>query len=243
MGFVEDTRFGEFGAICVFFDRLGGVSPPPFDSLNVSTSSGDSLENVRKNLEIVKNTIGAQEIFTVNQIHSNVIVPYIPNRTFEADGIFTDKSGVFIGIKTADCLPIALMDTKKKIVMAIHAGWRGTFLNIARRAMAIFRELGSNQKDILVTIGPHICGNCYEVKEDVASKFGDRFITRRDNKLFLDLSKANQEQLASESVPKGNIKDLNICTFERKDFFSYRRNGICGRNIGGIMLVDTHQIK
>ena len=241
MGFVEDIRFREFGARCVFFDRFDGVSSYPFDSLNVSTSVGDTKENVEKNLEIIKSQLNAEHIATLNQIHSNKIVKLSKDKKFEADGFYTEEPLVFLGIKFADCLPIVLMDIKKRIIMAIHAGWRGSFLGISNEAVKTFVNLGSKPKNIIATIGPHICKNCYEIKEDVASKFSESFTTTTKGKIYLDLSGINIEQLVESGVKRENIVDLNICTFENKDFFSYRRDKICGRNIGGIMLIDTSQ--
>ncbi len=241
MGFVEDIRFREFGARCVFFDRFGGVSNYPFDSLNVSTSVGDTKENVEKNLEIIKSELNTERIATLNQIHSNKIVKLSKGKKFEADGFYTEEPLVFLGIKFADCLPIVLMDVKKRIIMAIHAGWRGSYLGISKEAVKTFVNLGSNPENITATIGPHICKNCYEVKEDVASRFPKHFSTIKKGKIYLDLSGINIEQLLESGVKRGNIIDLNICTFENRDFFSYRRDKICGRNIGGIMLIDTSQ--
>jgi len=239
MGFVEDKRFKEFGAKCVFFNRHGGVSLKPFDSLNFSTSSGDSVESIKKNLDIAKNLLHAREIGTISQIHFNKIVKYESGTEKEADGIYTRELGIFIAIKFADCLPLALMDTKKKIIMVIHAGWRGTYLNISKKAVERFKDLGSNIENIIVTIGPHICKKCYEIKEDVAKKFDEKYLNIKDGKIYLDLSAANKRQLVEMGVPEKNIKDLNICTFENRDFFSYRRDKVCGRNLGGLMLIDN----
>jgi len=236
MGFVEDLRFREFGAKCVYFDRFGGVSPPPFDSLNVSTTVGDKKENVLKNLEIVRETVKADKIALINQIHSNTIVEY-DGKIHDADGIFTVKAGVFLGIKFADCTPIMFLDTKNGFIGAIHAGWRGTYLKISAKMVEFFIKKGSNPKDILISIGPHICKNCYEIKDDVAEKFDDRFIKESNGRIYLDLSEANIDQLINAGISKENIKDLSICTFEDKRFFSYRRDKTCGRNIGGVMLI------
>ncbi len=241
MGFVEDIRFREFGARCVFFDRFGGVSSYPFDSLNVSTSVGDTKENVEKNLEIIKSELNAKHVATLNQIHSNDIVKLSKGEELDADGFYTEKPLVFLGIKFADCLPIVLMDVKKRIIMSIHAGWRGSYLGISKEAVKTFVTLGSNPENIIATIGPHICKNCYEVKEDVTSRFPERFSAIRKGKIYLDLSGINIKQLVESGVKRENIIDLNICTFENRDFFSYRRDKICGRNIGGIMLIDTSQ--
>ncbi|WP_022670618.1 peptidoglycan editing factor PgeF [Hippea alviniae] len=237
MGFIEDLRFREFGARCVYFDRFGGVSPPPFDSLNVSTTVGDKRENVWKNLEIVRETVKADEIALLNQVHSNTIVEY-DDKIHDADGIFTDRTGVFLAIKFADCTPIMFLDRKNGFIGAAHAGWRGTHLKISVKMVEFFIEKGSKPEDIIVSIGPHICGNCYEIKDDVAEKFDGRFIKKSNGRLYLNLSEANINQLINSGIPKGNIKNLSMCTFEDKRFFSYRRDKTCGRNIGGVMLIS-----
>ncbi|WP_025270316.1 peptidoglycan editing factor PgeF [Hippea sp. KM1] len=237
MGFVEDKRFLEFSARCLFFDRFGGVSPSPFDSLNFSFTVGDKKENVKSNIEIAQKTTGAKEIAFINQIHSKDIVKF-DGKNHDADGIFTDKVGVFLAIRFADCLPIVLMDTKRRVVMAIHAGWRGSYLGISRNAVDILKRKGSDPKDIIVSIGPHICGNCYEIKSDVAYRFDRKFIKSKNGKLYLDLSLVNIEQLTQSGIPNKNIEDLNICTMENESFFSYRRDKTTGRNAGGVMLLN-----
>ncbi len=238
MGLIEDRRFKEFGAVCVYFDRHGGVSPKPFDSLNTSTNSGDGSRNVLENLKIVKNRVGAEELGMVNQIHSSDIVIY-DGKEKEADGIYTDKTRVFLGIKFADCMPIMLMDTKKRIIMAIHAGWRGTLKEISRKGAEILKGLGCNPSDIIVSIGPHICSNCYEVGDDVARLFEPEFYkpARNSGKYLLNLEAINITQLKLAGIRRENISSVGICTFEDANFFSYRRDGVCGRNIGGVMLL------
>ncbi len=235
MGFVEDKRFSQYGAKCLFFDRFGGVSSPPFDSLNVSFNVGDSEENVRINLDRVKNFASASKLGLLNQIHSDKIVEY-DGAVRNADGFYTNKRGVFLGIRFADCLPVIMMDVKNKTVMALHAGWKGTFLEISKKGVEILKKLGAETDNILVSIGPHICGKCYEVKDDVASKFDDRFVLKKKKGLYLDLEKANIAQLISVDILKKNINSLEICTYENRAFFSYRREGVCGRNIGGIVI-------
>ncbi|AEA34087.1 peptidoglycan editing factor PgeF [Hippea maritima] len=239
MGFVEDKRFLEFKARCLFFDRFGGVSPYPFDSLNFSFAVGDKKENVLKNIENARKSINVTKMAFINQIHSKDIVEF-DGKNHDADGIFTDKAGVFLAIRFADCLPIVLMDTRKRIVMAIHAGWRGSYLGISKNAVDILKQRGSNPEDIIVSIGPHICRNCYEIKDDLACKFSEEFINKKNGRLFLDLSAVNIKQLTQSGIPNENIVDLGICTFENSDFFSYRRDKICGRGAGGIMLFNSN---
>ncbi len=235
MGFVEDKRFLKYGARSLFFDRFGGVSSAPFESLNVGFNVGDAEENVRENLDRVKSFASASKLGLLNQIHSNKIVEY-DGTIHNADGFYTNKRGVFLGIRFADCLPVILMDVKNKIVMALHAGWKGTFLEISKKGVEILKKYGAETDNILASIGPHICGNCYEVKDDVASKFDDRFVLKKKKGLYLDLEKANIAQLISVGILKKNIISLGICTYENRAFFSYRRDGVGGRNIGGIVI-------
>ncbi len=236
MGFIEDKRFIQYGARCLFFDRHEGVSDNPFDSLNVSFNVGDNPSNVKNNIEIVRQLANADKIFTINQVHSDLIIKYGDNIK-DADGVYTKEKCVFLGIRFADCVPIVFMDIKQKIIMVVHAGWKGTHLGIAEKACEILFDEGCNPDNILVSIGPHICKNCYEVKEDVASKFGSCSIKKKDGKIFLDLEKANIVQLEGMGIKKENIESMGICTYENRDFFSYRRDKKCGRNIGGILLV------
>ncbi len=234
----EDERFKQYGARCVFFDRDGGVSQEPFDCLNVSISVGDTFENVKKNMDIVKKQLNVNTVATLNQIHSDNIIEY--NGTIaDADGFFTTQKGVFLGIKFADCCPVIFMDIKKKIIASIHSGWRGAFLKISKKMLHIFYNLGSKNEDIIVTLGPHICGNCYEIKDDVASKFDSRFVIKKGNKQFLSLRDSIIDSLIESGLKIKNINDMQICTYENKNFFSYRRNNLSGRNIGGIFLLDN----
>ncbi len=235
MGFIEDKRFRQYQARCLFFDRFDGVSSSGFTSLNVSFNVGDKEDNVRRNLDIVKKLSSARKLGLLNQVHSDKIIAYDEN-IYDADGFYTRKEGVFLGIRFADCVPIILMDTKERIIMAVHAGWRGTFLNIVKKGVRILKEMGAKPEDIIVSIGPHICSRCYRVKDDVASKFDDKFILKKDDNLYLNLEKANIAQLESEGIKRENIKTVGVCTYENKAFFSYRRDKICGRNIGGIIL-------
>lgn len=234
----EDERFRQFGARCVFFDRIGGVSPKPFDALNVSVSVGDSVENVKKNMEIIKNKLNVVEIAMLNQIHSDKIVEFT-GTTEDADGFFTTKRGVFLSIKFADCCPVIFMDVKNKIIASVHSGWRGAYLKISQKMLETLYNLGSKSEDIIVTLGPHICQNCYEIKDDVVPFFDEKFIKIKGNKKFLSLSKSIIDSLVYKGLDIKNIYDMQICTYENEKFFSYRRDKLTGRNIGGVYLLDN----
>ncbi len=239
MGYIEDRRYLKFGARCLFFNRLGGVSKPPYDSLNVSFNVGDNENSVNANIGILKEISDAKEVCLINQVHSNKIVFCDDtSKVTNADGIYADKANIFYGIKFADCMPIVLFDTKNRIGLCLHAGWRGSKLKIAKKAVKFLKEKGSEPKNVIATFGPHICNRCYEIQDDVASQFESEFIRIDNGKIYLDLSLINKTQLIEEGVFDNSVVDMNICTYESNEFFSYRRDKICGRNIGGLIFKD-----
>ncbi|MGI9534062.1 MAG: peptidoglycan editing factor PgeF [Thermodesulfobacteriota bacterium] len=176
---------------------------------------------------------GLSSIQTVNQIHSDKILK-ISNEDLifsEGDSLYTDLKGVGVGIYTADCLPIIYFAEEINIVGAIHAGWRGTLNEIATKTFIyLIQELNCKSSKIYVAIGPSIEGNCYEVGEEVAEQFinkfdnVDLFLTKKNNTKFkLDLKEANNYQLQSTGIT--HIDLFGNCTFCDKTLPSYRRDG------------------
>ena len=157
-----------------FFNKNGGKSTGIYKSLNCGVGSKDKRSKVKKNLKIVKDKIckKANNIFLVNQIHSNKFIFLNKNFKFskkkiKADAIITDQKNLPIGVLTADCVPILLYDKKKNIVAAIHAGWKGAFKEIIKKVTHFMLKLGSKQNNIIAAIGPCIKQNSYNVKEDL----------------------------------------------------------------------------
>lgn len=157
----------------------------------------------------------------------------------EGDAIITKTSNIAIGVFTADCVPILLFDKELRIAAAIHAGWRGTNLKITHRvASYMMEELGSAPQNIYAAIGPSIGSCCFEVGEEVFSKFN--FTSKEGNKLFVDLNKENASQLMELGIGYQNIEDENFCTMHNKELFhSYRREqGHAGRQASFIQLFE-----
>jgi YfiH family protein len=166
---------------------------------------------------------------TLRQIHSAQVwnAHSLTNRQHEGDALVTDDPSRKIGVRTADCLPILLLDTGRRAVAAIHAGWRGTAAAIVARAIEnMERDFGSRPADIHAALGPCIGECCYEVGPEVASHFSDLFpewppVT---GKRHLDLPEANVRHLKAAGVPAGQIFNSALCTFcLAEHFFSYRR--------------------
>lgn len=254
--FIEAPNIGETGLVThAFCTRLGGVSQNSFRSLNFSKKAGDSRKNVGKNLEIWANAfnIDPAGLLTVDQVHSDRILAIkektpksIYGRKLDYDAIITDQRGVFIGVLTADCLPIILLDPRKKVVGIIHAGWQGTSLKITHKTVkAISSTFGSLPQDLLVGLGPAIGSCCYEVDRPVVNFFKTShtnwslFIKPTKNqKWTLNLSLLNQEQLLEAGILEKNIYFADLCTScNDRLFFSHRRDkGKTGRQLSFIGL-------
>jgi purine-nucleoside/S-methyl-5'-thioadenosine phosphorylase / adenosine deaminase len=165
-------------------------------------------------------TADSESVSSLKQIHSNVVVlADQPGFLGEGDALITNHPGLAISIRTADCYPILLADTRNRAVAAIHAGWRGTASEIVVKAVEEMQaEFDTQPADILAAIGPGIGVCCYEVGRDVSNQFGFAGQTH------LDLGAENRKQLESAGVPAPNIQALGVCTFcDAERFFSYRR--------------------
>ncbi|MFC1594022.1 peptidoglycan editing factor PgeF [Candidatus Omnitrophota bacterium] len=143
----------------------------------------------------------------------------------KTDGLITAEKNLPIAVLTADCLPIFIHDPQTKTIAVLHAGWKSTHKKIVSNALKILRtKYKSNPKDLMVVFGPAMRKCCYEVGKEFKQRF-PRAIIKRGNKIFLDLIKANTEQLTSAGIKKRNIIDCKLCTCCDKRFFSYRREG------------------
>ena len=242
---IKDIRHG-------FFNSNGGKSKNIYKSLNCGPGSKDLQSNVKKNLEIVKKKINksAKEIFLLHQIHSNKFVyvndKYKSKTKPEADAIITNQRNLPIAVLTADCVPILVYDRKKKMIAAIHAGWRGAYIGIIDKVIKFMFKKGCLAKDITAIIGPSISVENYEVKEGFKKKFikkdkkNLKYFKTDNNKLYFDLTKYVHSLLLNNKIK--NVETLKIDTFNVKNnFFSARRSlGLkhndYGRNISIIML-------
>jgi YfiH family protein len=189
------------------------------------------------------------QVATINQTHSDaVFVHNADNRATDegADAHITDRQGVALGIVTADCVPVLLIDRKKRIVAAVHAGWRGTAKKIVQKTVEKMSDyFGSKSEDLTAGIGPSIGQCCYEVDEKVIEpmKKGFDYLNRfsaqkKENKWHIDLQMINREQLIETGLMPDNINIVNLCTSCHSDlFYSYRRDGAgTGRMMAVVMI-------
>lgn len=181
-----------------FSTRRGGVSKPPAEGLNMGTARGRQPAGVAQNRRMFFLAIGASTfpLATVHQIHSAEILrvntpsknklQYQPagcgsakeRRSEEpcGDALLTDEPRLLLSVRTADCLPILLVDTESRVVAAVHSGWRGALARITEKVVGeMRRQFGSNPRRLFASLGPCIRACCYEVGDEVVDAFTGRF--------------------------------------------------------------------
>ena len=213
----------------IFTNREGGYSAPPFDSANLGDHVGDDPELVRRNRAQLETQIGIPIQF-MNQVHGDTVVlveEHVSAPT--CDALITTSKQLALAVMVADCIPLLL---KSEIaIAAVHVGRRGLMNQIVRKTITAMRDIGAEM--IHSYIGPNICGNCYEVSpeifNEVITKYPNADSSKRSGKLTLDLVAGLKEDL-KDTV----MLDLSSCVLEDSHTFSYRRDGITGRQAGVI---------
>ena len=217
----------------LFSARHGGVSQGEFGSLNFGDHVGDTALAVENNRKILKKLLSQISPIFMNQVHGNEVIEVDSNSNspVTADALITRQAGLPLAVLCADCLPILIKGSK--IVGAIHAGRRGILNGIIAETISRMRALGGD--NLVATIGPAICSRCYEVDLPMyldAISHNAELATNTETHC-LDLKRAARSQLSFQGV---EVSDLEICTAHDSNFFSYRRDGITGRNVGVIVL-------
>ncbi|RMG01933.1 MAG: peptidoglycan editing factor PgeF [Nitrospirae bacterium] len=216
--------------------RSNGVS-----SCFTNKTEGSSPERVSTLL-----SVKPEKIYLPRQRHTDIVAEIDRNSPSQvADAVITNKPGILLGIRVADCLPILLYDPGTNVIGAVHAGWRGTAKGILQKTIkAVEERFGSNPANILLAFGPSIRWCCYEVQRDVldavkeATGEGD-FHMLRDGKICLDLASANIIQATQMGVPAENIWISGECTYCKPEKFnSYRYNKTPDRQGGFITIKE-----
>ncbi len=218
------------------FTRRGGVSGPPYDSLNTSYTVGDRPENITVNLSKIKETIQAKRLIFMNQSHG-ADIHVLRKSNFErqnkaplADAMITDMPGVALMVKQADCQGVIVFDPKIGVVANVHCGWRSNVKNILGRTVTRMRkDFGCHESDLLAAIGPSLGPCCAEFvsHDEIFPKEFERFMVRKN---YFDLWAISYWQLLKAGLSKANVEVARICTSCRTDlFYSYRCEGKTGR--------------
>ena len=216
-----------------FLGRSGGVSDGQLAGLNCGWGSGDDrafiVENRRRAVEAV---LPGARLVTVHQVHSATVIEagdWADNARPSADALVSDRPGTLLGILTADCAPILLVDAEAGVIGAAHAGWRGAVAGVAANTIAAMEKLGARRDRITAAVGPCIAKASYEVDHDFAERLvaaspeNDRFLTDGPaGKLHFDLESYVVTSLAAAGIAR--IEALGLDTYAAPDrFFSYRR--------------------
>lgn len=233
-----------------FSTRLGGVSEGFLSSMNFAYNEYDKPENVYKNYEIFCNATGIDinRIVTPKQVHGNKVVVVGENHEFRSvrelgcdfpsvDGLITNVKGATLFAFSADCCLVQIVDPVNRAVGSCHAGWRGTVSRITENAIKMMNEnYGTKAEDLLVSLMPSICPECFEVEWDMISEarkgfsesdYDKIYYQKNEKKYQFNLWEANKIVLKEAGVKESNIFSPNLCTrCNHETLFSHRIQGL-----------------
>lgn len=229
--------------MCAFSTKIGLNRKAPF-YFNLSLSVGDDENVVRENREYFFREIGltSDKIAFQAQIHSDIIkIVESSGQAGESDALITTKTNLGLAISAADCVSVYIYDFRQRIISAVHSGWRGTHLKILEKTLnKMFKHFNSKPENLFVYLGPSISQANYEVGNEVAELFDQKYLKIINNKFYLDVAGANYDMLIENSLLKSHIQKSVLCTFEFKEVLhSYRRDGLkSGRSLGVIAIKE-----
>ncbi len=216
---------------------LGREKPPWF---NLSFSVGNE-EETKENRAAFLSGLGIkpEQLAWQKQIHGDKIT-FVKEPGFqgECDALITDKKGIALGVFSADCTTVFIYDKQKKVIAAIHSGWRGTEKKIVIKTIReLQKKFNSQPENLFVFIAPAISQKNYEVGLEVASKFPDKYLLKTNDKFYLDVSGINYDYLLQMKIPEENIELSPLCSYENDFLHSFRRDKEkSGRAMGVIMM-------
>lgn len=231
--------------------RGGGVSQPPYDSLNLGRSVGDRPESVEQNHALLAEALGypRERLYEVTQVHGARVIYAEPElaahdvRALEADALVSDRADCPVAIRVADCVPVLLADVRTGAVAAVHAGWRGLVAGVLSEAVRCLGERTGSRADTLVAaIFPAIGVAAFEVGEEVAEAIGSAvdascILRAGFTRPHVDLTLAARTLLERSGLAPARVEVVPGCTFaEPSRFFSHRRDrGATGRHLAVIV--------
>lgn len=224
--------------------RHGGASIGVYESFNLGYSVGDDPLNVDQNIAKFCESFGFSKanLAKSHQVHGvEVLVVESPGNYEGYDALITNKNGILLAVTVADCVPILLFDSKRHVIAAIHAGWKGSAHKIVTKTIErMTHEYGTECKDLKAFIGPCIGKDSFEVHDDVAH-YLDMTCKKslvEEGKFLVDLQKANIDQLIELGLKEEDIEVSKFDTYQSTNmFFSHRKeNGSTGRMMAAIGL-------
>ncbi len=204
-----------------FSTKLGGVSKGDCESMNLSFTRGDDVEDVKENYRLISRALDfdVESLVLTEQVHSTNILKvgkddcgdvFLPDRRIkDTDGLVTDEPGVTLMTFFADCVPLLFFDPVKRVIGNAHSGWRGTVSQMGRKMVRkMTEEYGSNPADIIAVIGPSICRKCYEVSDDLYYEFAKIFDEEKMSRTFFLEKDGEYVPVESGDVPEHMQLDL-----------------------------------
>jgi purine-nucleoside/S-methyl-5'-thioadenosine phosphorylase / adenosine deaminase len=231
------------GVGIAFTDRRGGVSAPPYDSLNLGIAAKDDPASVARNYDLVGSAIGVEpgRIARMRQVHGAEVMvvrdPPDPDDPPRVDGLVTDRPGLALSVRVADCVPVLLADPHAGVVGCAHAGRAGLAAGVVPRTLQAMQELGARR--VRAWVGPHVCGGCYEVPEQMRDEVSAVVPEARSTTTWgtpaLDIGAGVEAQLRAAGAELATTPAR--CTREDPDLYSHRRDGDrAGRSAGLVWL-------
>lgn len=243
------------GAVLCFSTRQGGVSEGIYESMNPDPRRGDALASVRENCRRLGIATGfaPEDMVMTDQVHGDTILKVTEEDRgtglfreikTKGDALITDRKGVALTVFTADCTPILLYDPHRRAIGAVHAGWRGTAIDIAGKTVArMQREYGCRPEDIRAVIGPCISACCFETRGEVPDAMrrllgdaSESAIVTTGDRYHVDLKRINKLLLERAGVQRVEI--IKHCTACETDlFWSHRRMGLQRGSLAAVIML------
>jgi polyphenol oxidase len=244
------------GILHAFSTRLGGVSEPPYASLNLGFGSGDERWRVHGNRERLGRAVGINlsDLVALRQVHGNrvIVLREVSDaslvRGTPGDGLITDRPYLPLGVITADCFPVVLVAPSLPAAGIVHAGRKGIAARIVPAAIELMcREFHGRPEAVFAAIGPGIGRCCYEVDEVNAAPFQTQFGPQagvyrpsRPGHLYLDLQQALLLQLRAAGIPSTHLWYADLCTACHPQwFYSYRREGPRSGRMLNVVMIES----
>jgi YfiH family protein len=222
-----------------FTDRYGGVSGVPFDSLNLALVGEDDPAATAANLaRVLDDFAPGARLADMHQVHGSTVhvVGDKDEPRPDADGLVTDRSDVVLLVRVADCVPVLLADAEARVVGVAHAGRPGLAAGVVPATLAAMRELGATA--VTAWVGPHVCGGCYEVPEEMRAEVGalvpEALATTTWGTPALDIGAGVRAQLVAGGA---TVVDVSRCTRESPDLYSHRRDHAAAGRLGGLVRI------
>ena len=247
------------GVVCAFSTRIGGVSPPPFDTLNFSRKREPNEANFQENMRRFADAVGFDSHRAVLDNYEHGVALYhakgedagrgVVREALPVfcDGLLTDETELPLVSLHADCVPLFFYDPVRRAVAVCHAGWRGVSGHMVLRMVEALCGMGCRPENILGAVGPCISVRCYEVGEEVRDifihEFGSESVQEREGRIYADLAAACVIDMRRAGVAAANITVSDLCTYENSYlFYSHRRDkGQTGAMAAVILLRGPQQ--